>query len=268
MELKLLKGDWGMEHLGDMRARLRAYAEAGYDGLECSQIGGMDPVEFVELTQQLGLDYVGMVFCDHEDDFEPLLAEVMKRRPILVNCHPGRDFFDHERGLRFFRHVMEAAQEVECEVVYETHRKRALYALWTTVRYLEALPDLSICGDFSHFTTVSERDLSEPEYAELLDVCIERTHHIHARVGYAHGPQVPDARVGEGLTWTERFEGWWDRIIEHQKSQGRPWLTINPEFGPPPYQPFDPKTGEPLADVWETCLWMAGRFRERWAGRL
>lgn len=99
-------------------------------------------------------------------------------------------------------------------------------------------------------------------------MCIERTRHIHARVGYAHGPQVPDARVGEWLTWTERFEGWWDRIIEHQRSQGRPWLTINPEFGPPPYQPFDPKTGEPLADVWETFLWIAGRFRERWASRL
>ncbi|MCY4086265.1 MAG: hypothetical protein OXG37_05090 [Actinomycetia bacterium] len=75
--LKLLKSDWGMEHLGDMRARLRAYAEAGCDGLECSQIGGLDPEEFAELARELGLDYVGMVFCDHEDDFETLLAEVM-----------------------------------------------------------------------------------------------------------------------------------------------------------------------------------------------
>ena len=38
MELKLLKCDWGMEHLGDMPARLEAYAAAGYDGVECSRL--------------------------------------------------------------------------------------------------------------------------------------------------------------------------------------------------------------------------------------
>jgi len=44
-------------------------------------------------------------------------------------------------------------------------------------------------------------------------------------------------------------------------------VTINPEFGPPPYQPIDSRTGEPLADIWGVCLWMTERFRQRWAGR-
>jgi hypothetical protein len=33
MQLKLLKCDWGMEHLGPMPDRLRAFAKAGYDGV-------------------------------------------------------------------------------------------------------------------------------------------------------------------------------------------------------------------------------------------
>lgn len=45
------------------------------------------------------------------------------------------------------------------------------------------------------------------------------------------------------------------------------FLTINPEFGPVPYQPTDPHSGEPLADIWEVCLWMTRRFRARWAQR-
>ena len=53
-----------------------------------------------------------------------------------------------------------------------------------------------------------------------------------------------------------------------RQSEGRPFLTINPEFGPPPYQPIDPRTGEPLADIWDVCLWMTQRFRDRWAERL
>ncbi len=40
MKLKLLKCDWGMEHLGEMPDRLRAFAAAGYDGVECASIGG------------------------------------------------------------------------------------------------------------------------------------------------------------------------------------------------------------------------------------
>jgi hypothetical protein len=100
-----------------------------------------------------------------------------------------------------------------------------------------------------------------------MDVAISRTDHVHARVGHAHGPQVADPRVGAGLEWTERFEAWWDRILEQRLAEGRPFLTVNPEFGPPPYQPTDPN-GRPLADVWDVCLWMAERFRERWRDRV
>lgn len=267
MELKLLKCDWGMEYLGDMKNRLKHYAAAGYDGVECANIG-MDPDEFADITGELGLDYVAMMFCDSEEDFREQLDNVKKTSPILINCHPGRDYFTLDRGIEFFRNVMAMAEEVNCEVVYETHRKRVLYSPWATQRLLEAIPELYICADFSHFTCVSESDMTEPVYSEMMDIAIERTHHIHARVGYSQGPQVPDPRVGEGLKWTELHEGWWDRIIAHQKSQGRAFMTINPEFGPPLYQPFHPETREPLADIWDVCLWVTERFRSRWAEEL
>jgi hypothetical protein len=86
MELRLLKGDWGMEHLGAMPERLRAYARAGYDGVECADIG-MDPSAFVELTTELDLDYVAMMFCDDEEAFRTRLVAVKKTRAIL---HPDR----------------------------------------------------------------------------------------------------------------------------------------------------------------------------------
>ena len=62
MELKMLKCDWGMEHLGEMPDRLRKYAEAGCEGLECANIG-MNPEAFGDLADELGLDYVAMMFC-------------------------------------------------------------------------------------------------------------------------------------------------------------------------------------------------------------
>ena len=67
------------------------------------------------------------------------------------------------------------------------------------------------------------------------------------------------------MKWTQHFETWWDRIIAARLAEGRPWLTVNAEFGPRPYQPVDPRDDTPLADVWDVCLWMTQPLRARWA---
>lgn len=289
MKLKLLKCDWGMEHLGDPVARFRAYAAAGYDGVEASFVA-LDPPEMKALLRDCGLDHVAMVFARNEQEFLEQLPRVRKLAPLLVNCHAGRDHFTFERGLSFLRTVMEIARnELDCEIVFETHRQTLLYAPWTTSRYLDAIPDLRLTADFSHYTCVSETDMhalnhavpdpsredrpmverrSDPELERFMDAAIAASRHIHARVGWSHGPQVADPTTGPGLEWTRIFEGWWDRIIEASIDRGDEVLTINPEFGPPPYAPADPATGRAFTDAWDTCLWMARRFRERWRGRV
>ena len=118
MQLKLLKCDWGMEHLGAMPDRLRAYAAAGYDGVECADIG-MDPPEFGDLTAELGLDYVAMMFCDDEAAFRTQLAAVKRTQPILINCHPGRDYFDVPRSVAFFKTVLSMAADVDAQEVFD-----------------------------------------------------------------------------------------------------------------------------------------------------
>lgn len=263
MKVKLFKCDWGMEYIGPPEKRLAQYKAAGYDGVECANIG-MEPEAFADTCDELGLAYIAMVFSADPASFKTQLDQVLRARPMLINCHPGCDYFTFEQGCDYFKAVMDIAAEVDTPVVYETHRRRCLYAPWTTARYLEAIPELRICADFSHFTTVAECALDESPYRDFLELAISRTDHIHARVGYSHGPQVPDPRVGEGLIWTELFESWWDRIIQQRQAEGKEFMTINPEFGPPLYQPFDPVTREPLADIWDCCLFIANRFRERW----
>ena len=63
MKIKYLKCDWGMENFGNPKERLKMYKNAGYDGVECANIG-MDAQEFADYTDELGLEYVAMVFCD------------------------------------------------------------------------------------------------------------------------------------------------------------------------------------------------------------
>lgn len=285
MQLKFIKSDWGMEVFGDLRARCLKYAAAGYDGVELG-FPGVATSELNDILAESGLEYIPMMFARTEDEFAEQLGIIRQTKPLLVNCHPGRDHYSFERGLQFFRTAKAMASDaLDCDIVFETHRQTLLYAPWTTRRYLVAIPDLRITADFSHFTTVSETDMSkvgrafpdpeagnvltaekrvDPELEALLGRAIKATGHIHARVGDAHGPQVADPSRGEGLEWTELFESWWDRIIQENLNAGRAFLTINPEFGPPPYAPADPATGEAFIDVWDTCLWICDRFRQRW----
>ena len=66
-----------------------------------------------------------------------------------------------------------------------------------------------------------------------MNLAIERTDHIHARVGYPEGPRVSDPRAGELRQAFERHLVWWDRVVERKRILNQV-LTITPEFGPFP----------------------------------
>ena len=240
MRLVITKSDWGMEYLGDLPARQRAFSGAGFDGVE-SFFVDISPSRFLELCDETGLEFNGGMVAPTVEAFRSELARVLPYRPSLINCHAGRDYYDFDQGLEFFRQCMDIARnETDIQVVYETHRRCTLYSPWGTRRYLEAIPELRITADFSHFTVVSEGNMQTSASA------------------------VPDARIGEDYKWTEIYELWWDRIIQKRLQEGREFITVCPEWGPPPYAPVNPQTGEPHAHPWDLSIWSMQRFRERW----
>jgi hypothetical protein len=101
-------------------------------------------------------------------------------------------------------------------------------------------------------------------FSTQLDLVLSRTRHIHARIGFEEGPQVPDPREKNWEGYVPKFEKWWDVVHENNKKAGRV-TTFDPEFGPPHYQWTSPADGKPLADIEEVALWMTKRLRTRWA---
>lgn len=281
MKLIINKADWGLEAMGDLDTRLEAIAAAGFDGVECFFVD-MEPARFCDRRAELGLLFNGGMFTPTIESFRRELARNLPYDPLLITCQGGHDYDSHEESLAFLTKCMKIAkEETDVEVVFETHRRCNLYSPWGTERLLEAIPSLRICADFSHFTVVSESDMTssvaahpdergmighspDPRKDRMMDIAISRADHIHARVGDLHSPQCLDPRIGEGLRWTELYEGWWDRIIARAKTEGRPYMTINPEYGPPPYAPADPVTKVPYADPWDLAVWTMNRFREKY----
>ena len=64
--------------------------------------------------------------------------------------------------------------------------------------------------------------------------------------------------------FVERFDAYWEKIREAHVSRGEAVLTFDPEFGPPTYLHTLPYTQQPVADLWDICLWMAERTRQKW----
>lgn len=131
-------------------------------------------------------------------------------------------------------------------------------------RLLNEFSDLKITCDFSHWVCVAERLL--PDCDAIIRLAARHCHHIHARVGFEEGPQVPDPRAPEYATHLAAHESWWDIIRETQSALGRAALTLAPEFGPPPYLHTQPYSQTPLADLTEICDWMALRQKSRFSG--
>ncbi len=259
MHTYILKALWGMDDRLPIEERLRAIKDAGYDGVEHAFT---DPFRVRDLCQELGLVHVPMIFANTIEDFTKTLEIVRPSAPLLVTSHTGRDRMTFDEGCRFLERAIAAEDEARVAVAHETHRSRLFFSPWSTGPYLERFPSLKLLADFSHWCVVCESNLDTA--AEIVDLACSRTIHIHGRVGYEEGPQVSDPRAPEYQPYVERFERWWDTIRERRDAARAAFLTFTPEYGPPAYLHTLPYTRQPVANLWDICLWAADRARKRW----
>lgn len=273
MELKIFKAAWGMQ--GTWDTRLRQIAEAGYDGVETPLPTVAEEAQFKELLEQYNLDLILQIStgCEnfekpypdsaeaHIVSLETQVEQAAAFKPLLINSHSAKDSMSYDEQLQFFEHAVRIEKQIQIPIGHETHRGRAPFTPWSTARLLKDLPDLHIVADFSHWCNVCESLL--PDQQGNLAIAFNHAIHIHGRVGYEQGPQVPDFRAPEYEIALTQHEQWWDEIVAYHQFTGRSYLTFTPEFGPPGYMHTQPYTQQPVVDLWEICYAMAGHFRDR-----
>jgi hypothetical protein len=91
---------------------------------------------------------------------------------------------------------------------------------------------------------------------ERVERAVKNVYAIHARIGHAEGPQIPDPRDPLWQPNLAAHVAWWKRIVELRSAEGCDLLPICPEFGPPPYMTLLPHTKQPIADLWEINCFM------------
>lgn len=213
------------------------------------------PAEAVRLAGDHGLRFIAQIVTEgptaeaHVESLKRRFELAMACGPLFVNSHTGKDHFSFGDNMRIFETALELAREAGVLFTHETHRGRPFFAAHETRKYLEALPELRLNADFSHWFCVHESDLSDQPAA--VAAAVERASYVHARVGFEEGPQVPDPLAPEWAGTVERFMALWRRIVAARRAAGVEFLVVTPEFGPPGYMPCEPYTQRPLADAWD-----------------
>jgi sugar phosphate isomerase/epimerase len=285
-------GKHPLENLSELLDQLKAL---GYGGIEitCAHVVKFGSERFEAMLAEKGMGAVIQVFTsgppptpgnldfpsqfgvEHlKDDVENFhnvarhkavwraqVEEITHFRSVVlsVTSHTGRDYFTAEEADDMLSYALDVEAETKLMINHETHRARIMYSPWVMPRILAAHPTLHLVADYSHFSVVSELgsfgDYVAP-LAEVIRACNTRVRHIHGRVGFEEGPQVPDPREPQWAPYMAGYMGWWRGIVQAAAAREQAVLTTTPEYGPPLYAWTNPYDGnKPIANVWAVNHW-------------
>lgn len=267
MNLKILCPQWGSEHL-ENEVFLEKVKQAGYDGIDAPiPENKNERLRLIHLLEDYKLQMVShqhqakgdnfYAFCK---SFEYYLELSTETNPILINSHSGRDWFSLEEQLKVLEIAESFSNKHNIRIAHETHRGRIGYCPQNMQEIFLRNKTISITSDFSHWVCVTESYLEN--FQEVLGEAIQRTIHVHARVGFPEGPQIPDPRLPYWSESVDFFMNLWKRIIEQQKHIGTNELTITCEFGPVPYMWTSAPNNNPVVSQWGINVYMMQLLRK------
>lgn len=254
MQLKFFCPRWGSEHLS-WEFFMMQVKNVGFDGIEYAITSGttnatLDKVWNLAEHYKLQLlpqhfDTNSTNFAEHCDWYMKWLERIKLYPSIKINSQTGRDIFSFEQNSSLIKLAGPG-------VIHETHRGKFSFAAHITKKYLESNPDLRITFDISHWVNVAESFLEDQ--IDAVNLAIDRTSHIHARVGFPEGPQIPDPRLPEWQAALDKHFRWWSQIAERYYQDEI--LTITTEFGPFPYLTHN-------VSQWDINVYMMKLLKER-----
>ncbi len=160
---------------------------------------------------------------------------------------------------------MDIAAAAGVELLFETHRHGLLNDLYPTLDLLDALPDLRLNADLSHF--VIDREFALPinaQSAELIDRVLDRSWAFQGRIASNEQVQI-QLGFPRHQAWEAQFARWWEQGLRSWRARAGPddTATFLCELGPPPYA-ITGADGLELSDRWAEALTIRRRVEDIW----
>ena len=266
---------WGSEEIA-WDIFLKNVKEAGYKGIEWfpfAEDTNMD--EVVGLLKKYDLQFCIVMTVlgafENFDSYLLLLNEQLRflsnigdsdRGPLFISVQAGREYFTAEQVDSCLDCCIVIAEQTGVPVYQETHRNKWAYAAHVVPEKLKKNPDVMLTLDVSHWFCVSESYLEDQQ--EAVQIAINRTRHIHARVGHTQGSQVIDPALPEYAEALKSHLQIWDQWIKERKAEGATSCSITPEFGPPPYLVHRDNNISAQQQQWNLNIYMKDLLHKRY----
>lgn len=241
-------------------------AEAGYDGMAID-LGAGDVAqarEVAPIMDKYGLTPLIVAFPKTIASLEDTLIMAKDFGAPFVDVIGQVTPLSVDGMIPVIRTWMEMADRVGMPVQFETHRNCITNDLFSTLCLIDAIPEMRLCADLSHF--VVDREFKLPmsrDEMNMISRILERSDSFQGRVASRQQIQL-QLDFPQHQKWVELFKGWWREGLQS-------WLQRNSdgdclflcELGPPEYAMTD-RNGVEMSNRWEEALLIKSWIEMMW----
>ena len=242
-------------------------AEAGYDGMAID-LGAGDVAqarEVAPIMDKYGLTPLIVAFPKTIASLEDTLIMAKDFGAPFVDVIGQVTPLSVDGMIPVIRTWIEMADRIGMPVQFETHRNCITNDLFSTLCLIDAIPEMRLCADLSHF--VVDREFKLPmsrDEMNMISRILERADSFQGRVASRQQIQL-QLDFPQHQKWVELFKLWWREGLQS-------WLERNSdgdclflcELGPPEYAMTDSK-GVEMSNRWEEALLIKSWIEVMWS---
>ena len=271
-KLEVFQSIWAMERRRpdglewSLEEQVGMIAAAGYDGMDIYTFAPERSRKAKRLMDAAGLACTCCAFPKSVEAFQAdidMALELGARHlNVIVQMYP----MTVAEGADILRRMLEMGERSGMKVIVETHRDCITTDMLYTLQLMEAVPEMRMCADLSHFVVAREFTWPVPDRDEAwIQQVLDRAVAFQGRVASREQVQVQlDFPQQQG--WVGKFRQWWEDGMRKWRQREPADATLNflVELGPPPYA-ITGCDGYELSDRWQEALTIMGWVRETWA---
>jgi hypothetical protein len=267
---------WAMSGMWDNKSTEEKFdliAQAGFNGVFARLPQPDKYKEWNTYLERHSLSYGVQSFPTSAEDLRSIIQQAKSLGATYVNAQVQDYYMTDRQAVHLLNQLVDEAAAAHFPCFIETHRGTVTQDLLRTLDYLQAIPDLQLTIDLSHYVTAGELisqahwDKATPYFEPLL----QRTGSIHARI--SGGQQIQCALGGDRGQplhpavhyyvnwWTTGMRSWMANV---QKDHAV--LPVVCELGPPDYAitTFQNSHYEELTDRWQESLQLKELLANAW----